>query len=242
LAIKQNPVAIITGASKGIGRTCAIGLAKMGYQVVLAARTESTLLSVADEIRELHMTDTSPFPVVYPLDVTDHGKVKQFIADITVQLGGVDLLVNNAGISSLGTLDVSIEEFKHVFNVNVLAPFSLLREVAPIMIKQGKGHIINIASLAGKIGFPGMGVYAATKFGMVGLSESLYKELTQDGISVTTICPGWVNTDMSEHADASLAAEDMVQTEDIMNTIEWLLSLSPNVRVKEVLLQCSKLL
>jgi short-subunit dehydrogenase len=87
-----------------------------------------------------------------------------------------------------------------------------------------------------------MGVYAATKFGMVGLSESLYKELTQDGISVTTICPGWVNTDMSEQADASLAAEDMVQTGDIMNTIEWLLGLSPNVRVKEVLLQCSKLL
>ena len=113
-------------------------------------------------------------------------------------------------------------------------------KVVPIMKKQGSGHIFNIASRAGKVGFAGKGVYGATKFGLVGLSESLYRELSEAGISVTAICPGWVNTELAQQGGTPLSEEDMIQPEDILKTIQWLLALSPNTRIKDVVIECNK--
>jgi 3-oxoacyl-[acyl-carrier protein] reductase len=238
--MKNYPVAIITGASKGIGKACSIGLSKNGYRTVLVARTESTLKEVAHEIQEHHIQDNEQIPLVYPLDVTNEHKIQQFVHEVMEQFGRIDVLINNAGLTIKGTLNISEIEFEKLFNANLRAPFSFLKAVVPIMKKQQKGHIFNIASRAGKVGFAGNGGYVATKFGLVGLNESLYRELAQEGISVTAICPGWVNTEMAQQAETPLSGADMIQPEDIMKTILWILALSPGTCVKEIVIECHK--
>jgi 3-oxoacyl-[acyl-carrier protein] reductase len=238
--MKAYPVAIITGASKGIGKACAIGLAQKGYRTVLVARTETTLQEVAHEIREQHIRNTEQTPLVYPLDVTDKDKVQRFVQDIVEQLGRIDVLINNAGLTIKGSLNMSVAEFEQLFKANLRAPFSFLKAVVPIMKQQQSGHIFNIASRAGKYGIAGSGGYVATKFGLVGLSESLYRELAQEGISVTAICPGWVNTEMAQYAGTPLSHEDMIQPKDVMKTIQWVLDLSPGACVKEIVIECHK--
>ena len=105
------------------------------------------------------------------------------------------------------------------------------------MKAQKSGHIFNVASRAGKVGFSGGGAYSASKFGLVGLSESLYRELNPLGIKVTALCPGWVNTEMAVDAGTPLESEQMIQPDDLFRTIEWLLQLSPAACVKEVILE-----
>ncbi len=238
--MEPTPVAIITGASQGIGKACAIGLSQAGYRTVLVARTESKLKAVADDIVARNTMDQIQRPLVYSLDVTDYGNVQHFVSDVDRQLGRVDILVNNVGIFTQGTLDVSIDDFEQVMRTNLASAFFLLKEVVPLMKRLGKGHIFNIASRAGKVGFAGAGVYGASKFGFAGLSESLYRELSVDGISVTAICPGWVDTGMAQQGRANLLGEEMIQPEDIAKTIEWILGLAPNTRVKEVVLESAK--
>ncbi len=236
--MEQNPIAIITGASKGIGKACAIGLAQKGYRTVLVARNEFALLAVSKEIKECYIENPSLTPIVYPLDVTNLDGTKQFVEDIFNQVGRVDVLINNAGLGVTGTLDIPVSEFERASNANLLAPFVLLQEVVPIMRSQGKGYIFNIASQLGKTGFAGMGAYGATKFALVGLNESLFRELSQEGISVTAICPGWVNTDMAKEVGTPFSDEEMIQPEDVMKTIDWILELSPSASVKEIILEC----
>ncbi|MDH3466250.1 MAG: SDR family oxidoreductase [Gammaproteobacteria bacterium] len=235
--MEPHPVAIITGASQGIGKACAIGISQAGYRPVLVARTESKLRAVANEIEARLTTGEIQKPIVYPLDVTDYAKVQQFVAEIDNQFGRVDLLVNNAGILRRGTLDVSVSDFEQIIKTNLVSPFVLLKELVPLMKKRGKGHIFNIASRGGKTGFAGEGAYDASKFGIVGLSESLYRELAREGISVTAICPGWVNTEMAQQGGATLSGEEMIQPEDILKTIQWVLELAPNTCVREVVIE-----
>ncbi len=238
--MEPYPVAIITGASQGIGKACAIGLSRAGYRPVLVARTESRLQLVANEIEALNANEVIPKPLIYPLDVSDYAKVREFVREIDTLLGRVDILVNNAGIHSAGTLDVSVSRFEQIIRTNLVSPFCLLKEIVPLMKKQGKGHIFNIASRGGKVGFPGEGAYDASKFGFVGLNEALYRGLVQDGIAVTAICPGWVDTQMAHQGGATLLGEEMIQPEDIMKTIQWILELAPGTRVKEVVLEPAK--
>jgi 3-oxoacyl-[acyl-carrier protein] reductase len=234
------PVAIVTGASKGIGKSCAVGLSRKGYQIVLIARTESKLQEVACEIEEKYTKDKALSPIVYPFDITDENKINAAIQDIKKRLGRIDVLLNNAGVSIKGSVDMSAAKFDQLFKANLRAPFLFLKGVVPIMKEQGNGHIFNIASRSGKHGFKNKGGYAATKFGMVGLAESLYRELAPEGVSVTTICPAWVNTQMARKATAPLLPDEMIQPEDIMRTIEWVLDLSPGACVKEIVLECPK--
>jgi short-subunit dehydrogenase len=106
------------------------------------------------------------------------------------------------------------------------------------MIEGNAGTILNVASRAGIIGFPNFGAYGASKFGMVGLSESLYRELAPRGIKVTALCPSWIDTDMARESGTPLSSEEMIQTEDLMKTVRWLLSLSPAACVREVMIEC----
>ena len=108
------------------------------------------------------------------------------------------------------------------------------------MRKQRAGYIINIASISGKIGYDQYGAYASSKFGLVGLSQSLFHELTKDGIKITAICPSWVATDMAYEAGATYTSPEMIQSSDILSTVEWLLSLSPSASIEEVVIQCSR--
>ena len=230
-------VAVVTGASRGIGACVAEGLAADGYSLALTARSENDLKEVAQGIKK-NLGDIAPQVVTYALDVQDHKAVEAMIASVKSEFGRIDLLFNNAGIDCVGSLEISIEEFDKVLSVNLRGAFSFLQAVVPIMQKQHSGTIINIASKAGKTGYAGWGVYGASKFGLVGLSESLYRELSPQGIKVTAICPGWVDTDMAKIS--GLTSQEMISAEDILKAVRWLLSLSPAAVVKELIVECAQ--
>ena len=233
---KNTKVAIVTGASRGIGASVAETLAADGYITALVARSQDKLKQLANQITS-KLAKANP-AVTYPLDVQDHKAVQTMVSDVHSKFGRIDLLFNNAGIDMFGTSDVSIEDFDKTLAINLRGAFSFLQAVVPIMKAQRNGTIINVASRAGKTGFANFGVYGASKFGLVGLNESLYRELSHLGIKVTALCPSWVDTDMAKHS--GLSKEEMISTSDIVSTVRWLLSLSPAASVKDLTIECSK--
>ncbi|MGD0338379.1 MAG: SDR family oxidoreductase [Bacteroidota bacterium] len=236
----KNKVAIITGASRGIGREVAIGLARDGYSVVLVARSKGDLKKVLDKINTEPVNGASAMHMMYAVDVADAQCIKKVVRDSIKKYGRIDVLINNAGAYFRGTSSVTIKELDYMLRVNLIAPFAFMREVIPIMKDQKDGYIINIASRAGKIGFSDEGAYAASKFGLVGLNESVYRELSTYGIRVTAICPGWTNTEMAQKGESPIAASEMIQPSDILKTIRWLLSVSPSVRIRELVMECKE--
>ena len=228
----STKVAIVTGASKGIGKTIAIGFGKMKLQTILIGRNSEDLKNVADDISKEGGTQ----PVLFSVDITDSKKVKETVAEVAEKFGRIDILVNNAGIHFGGSLDLPEQDFKTMLETNLVAQLVFAKEVVPVMRKQQSGYIFNVSSRSGKVGFSGSGGYSASKFGLLGLSESLYRELTPQGIKVTALCPAWVNTQMARQAGTPLDAEEMIQPEDLFETIRWLLNLSPGACVKEVVI------
>ena len=225
-------VAIITGASKGIGKAIAVGFGKMKYQTVLIGRNQEDLKKVSDEISN----SGGLLPSRISVDITDSKKVKETVNEVIKQYGRIDILVNNAGIHFGGSLDLPEEDFKSMLETNLVAQLVFAQEVVPAMKKQQSGYIFNISSRSGKVGFAGSGGYSASKFGLLGLNESLYRELTPQGIKVTALCPAWVNTRMAREAGTPLEAEEMIQPDDLFQTIRWLLNLSDGACVKEVVI------
>ena len=234
--MSDYPVAIVTGAGRGIGRALAIALAHDGYRTVLIARSREQLQAVAREVTELGKGAAEP--LVYNLDLANQETVHNAAQLIVERLGRVDVLVNNAGQWAGGALEVSAAQFQRLIAVNVTGALTLVQAVVPAMKRQGYGHIFNVASRAGKVGFPQEGAYCASKFALVGLGESLFKELSPLGVKVTSLCPAWVDTDMAQQAGTPLPSEEMIQPEDLARTVRWLLSLSPAACVREVLIEC----
>jgi short-subunit dehydrogenase len=234
----MKKVAIVTGASRGIGACVAAGLAEDGYAVMLTARSKQSLEEVAARIRgnATKASDSPPDILTFALDVQDHEAVENMVSSVVSSNGRIDLLFNNAGLGKQGSVDLSHEEFDHLLSVNLKGSFNFLKAVVPTMKKQGEGTIINVASRAGKIGFVNSGAYGASKFGLVGLSESLYRELCPLGIKVTTLCPSWVDTEMTK--DAPVPHEEMLVPDDLLKTVRWLLSLSPAAVVKDLIIEC----
>lgn len=229
---ENNKVALITGASKGIGKAIAYGMAEMGYQLILTSRNITDLEKVANKITAKGGLN----PDVHAIDITVQSDVKKMISQVLNHYKRIDVLVNNAGIHFGGSIELPLQDFKLMLDTNLTAQLMLLQLVVPIMKKQESGYIFNIASRSGKIGFADSGGYCATKFGLVGLSESLYRELTPLGIKVTALCPAWVNTTMAKKAGTTLESEEMIQPHDLYETIKWLLTLSPGASVKEVVI------
>jgi NADP-dependent 3-hydroxy acid dehydrogenase YdfG len=237
--MKENKgLALITGASRGIGATIAKGLANDGYRVVLITRNMQNLDKVHDEI--IKSGGNTFEPVVLPLDITDYAKLDDEIKSIHQAYGLIDILVNAAALFMGGSLNEPVDNFKKILETNVVAQYAVLKTVTEIMKNQGSGYIFNIASRAAKYGFPGGGIYGSTKFAFAGLSESLYRELAPFGIRVTTLCPGWVNTEMAQTARTPLKDEEMIQPGDLLNTIRYLLNLSENVCIKEIVIEMKK--
>ena len=227
--MNENKTAVVTGAGKGIGKAIATGLAQLGYQTILVGRNKQNLEQVAHEIGNSAK--------VWQLDITDKSAVKEAVAKIVSENGSIDILVNNAGIHFNGSVDIEQDEFERILEANLTAQYVVLKEVVPVMKAQKSGYIFNVASRSWKVGFSGGGAYSASKFGMVGLSESLYRELNPLGIKVTALCPGWVNTEMAFDAGTPLESDQMIQPSDLFKAIEWLLQLSPGACVKEVILE-----
>lgn len=237
--MEKKGLAIITGASQGIGAVIAKGLAHDGYQVVLIARNKQNLEKVYDEIQQSSKQENHS-PILLPMDITDTVRVDAEIRKINVDFGKIDILVNAAAMFMDGSLSEPIEEYRRIMEVNVIAQYGILKTVTDIMKKQASGYIFNIVSRAAKYGFPNGGIYGSTKFAFLGLAESLYRELAPLGTRMTSLCPGWVNTDMAKQAGTPFMDDEMVQPYDILNTIRYLLNLSPNVCIKDIVFEMKK--
>jgi NADP-dependent 3-hydroxy acid dehydrogenase YdfG len=187
---------LVTGASSGIGRATAIEFARRGQHVFAAARREEVLADLAASEQNIH-------PV--SLDVTDSDSVRQAWAKIEADTGGagVDVLVNNAGFALPGPIELLAgEDVQRQFGTNVFGLLNLTRAVLPSMRARGSGRIINVSSLVGRVTFPGMGVYGATKYAVEALSDALRLEVAQFGIRVVLIEPGFVATNIGAAQDA----------------------------------------
>lgn len=188
-------VAIVTGASRGIGKAIAELFAKDGMSVVINSRNESEIRRSAVEIEK--NTRVAVIPI--QADVRNHSEVERLVQLTLNQFGRIDVLVNNAGVAVVKSLvDTTDHEFDRVIDTNLKGVFYCCKAVLPHMIAQKSGHIINISSGAGKTGFADLSVYCASKFGVIGLTESLAEEVSHYGISVIAICPGEVATQMQK--------------------------------------------
>jgi len=186
----QSKVALVTGASKGIGFAIARSFAEEGCGVMLCARTEQSLRDVAKTLQSLG----SPIDFL-AADVSVPADVDRLVESTLKQFGRIDILVNNAGIGIFKGVDqIADEEWNQTLAINLTGPFYLMRACLPLMKKQRSGHIINISSLAGQNPFAGGSAYCASKFGLNGLTECVMLEARSHNIKVTLVCPGSVNT------------------------------------------------
>jgi NAD(P)-dependent dehydrogenase (short-subunit alcohol dehydrogenase family) len=184
-------VALITGASRGIGRATALRLAQAGAAIVLAARTEPELLAVAETVRA-----SGAGALVIPTDVTNDQQLEALVNRTLTHFGRIDILVNNAGGGPPRTplVKARVADWDWTLRVNLWAPMVLTKLILPAMIERRSGTIVNMCSLAGLTGKAGEAAYAAAKFGVRGFSQSLFEEVREYGIKVSTICPGYVDT------------------------------------------------
>jgi len=206
-------VALVTGGSRGIGRAIAIKLAELGAAVAICGRDAETLRTTTDELQAL--TEKSFWQTA---DVTRAGDVEKLVSDTEEQLGPIGILVNNAGIGLFGPAhEKNEEEWDRVLNTNAKSVFLVSRAVAPAMIREGYGDIINISSLAGRNTFAGGGLYCASKWAVQGLSGSMAEDLRDYGIRVTVICPGSVATQFSGRGTKD--AGKALQPEDVAHAV-----------------------
>lgn len=225
-------VAVVTGAGRGIGAAIASRLAKLGAVAVLCGRRKEHLESTAKTILE-----TGAKAHVSVCDVTDSHSVEAVSREVEQKFGRLDILVNNAGVGGFGgpLHQMAPESWDQILNTNLRGVFYCVRSFAPMMIRARSGHIINISSLAGKNPLPNGAAYAASKWGLNGLSYSIAEEMRVHNIRVSVVCPGSVNTELSPHTGKD--ATKMLQPEDVAHTVAMLVTQSPQSFVSEVLIR-----
>jgi len=225
-------VAVITGAGRGIGAAIAHELSSLGATSVLCGRTPAALQSTAQAIAR-----AGGKAEAIPCDVTSLASVEAAAERVEASLGCLDILVNNAGIGGFGgpLHQLPPDAWDQILNTNLRGVYYTTRAFAPLMIQARSGHIINISSLAGKNALPNGAAYAASKWGLNGLSYSLAEELRGHNIRVAVICPGSTNTDLSPHAGKD--PTKMLQPEDVAHAVAMLVTQAPQSFVSEILLR-----
>jgi 3-hydroxybutyrate dehydrogenase len=217
-------VALITGGGRGIGRAIALAFADEGARIALLARTAEQVARVAEEVEREFQVET----MHAPCDVSDRESVERGFESVRERFGLVDILVNNAGIAESAPLVKTSDELwqRHI-NINLTGTFYCTRAALPMMIERGWGRVINIASIAGKVGSPYITAYTASKHGVIGLTRALALEVATRGITVNAICPGYVETEMVESAVSNIVTKTS-KTED--EARDMLKQLSPQNR------------
>lgn len=226
----KNKNALITGAGKGIGKAIALALAEEGTNVILLARTTTDLEQTAAQAQAFGVKT-----LMLTADIADINSVNQAVEKAIAEFKTIDILINNAGVGKFGKfLDLTPEEFENIIKVNLFGIYYATRAVLPGMIEQQSGDIINISSTAGLRGAALTSAYSASKFAVLGLTESLMQEVRKHNIRVTALTPSTVATDMA--LDLNLTdgnPEKVMQAEDVAELIIAQLKLNKRVFIKE---------
>jgi short-subunit dehydrogenase len=227
-----KPIAIITGASKGIGKAIAASFAGAGYEVLICSRDNNNLKEAVDDIKKLYPGASVK---IMEADFSDMNCVKAF-GEWCLHQGTPDVLVNNAGIYLPGNLSDEKEgNMESTMNINFFSAYHLTRQLLPAMRSAGKGHIFNMSSIAGLSAYEGGGSYSVSKFALTGFSQNLRHELKTTAIKVTTIFPGAVMTDSWKGFDNS--TQRIMEAEDIATMVLAASKLSPQATVEEIIIR-----
>lgn len=222
--MSENKVALVTGASRGIGKACAIELAKAGYDVAISyAGNDEAANNTIEELKSLNVNAKA-----YKFNVADKDACAKAVEEVLADFSKIDVLVNNAGIARDGLfMRMSAENWDAVINTNLSSAFYMTSPIIRTMIKQRSGCIINMSSIVGQYGNAGQANYSAAKAGLIGFTKSLAKELGSRNIRVNAIAPGFIQTDMTKDLDTEKMVEHIPlkrlgQPEDIAKTVKFL--------------------
>lgn len=214
--------ALVTGAGRGIGKAVALSLARAGCRVVLAARSEVQLEEVRKEIEQ-----DGGVGAIVKTDLTRDEDIENLVAASREPYGAIDFLINNAGWGKRApVIGMKVEDLDRTLRVNLRAPILLAKALLPAMIEKGEGAVVNIGSVSGKSGEANGAAYSASKFGLIGFTQSLYEEVREHGIKVSVILPGFVDTPMIppvKHLDRS----KMIQAQDVAQSVLYVLTTPP---------------
>src|SRR5215470_6675121 len=228
----NGQIAVVTGAGRGIGAAIAAQLASLGATVVLCGRTLKTLQATASRISQNGGNSDA-----IACDVSDLKSVQALAAAVEQKYRRIDVLVNNAGVGGFAAPlhEMTPETWEKILNTNLRGVFYCIRSFAPLMIRGGSGHIVNISSLAGKNPLPNGAAYAASKWGLNGLSYSVAEELRSYSIRVSVVCPGSVDTELSPHTGKD--SKKMLKPDDVAHIVAMLVTQAPQSFASEVLLR-----
>jgi len=226
----DGKVAIVTGASRGIGRAIALALGREGAALVLAARSRERLAEAAELVRK---AGGRAEPVV--TELTDEGSIRHLVKVTKDKFGRLDILVNNAGTTHSARLeDTRTEDLDRCWAVNARAPFLLCREALPLLRKAEVGYIVNISSVVGVKGYPLQSAYTASKHALRGMSIALAEELRGTNVRVHVICPGAVDTGMVQNVRPDIRQEDLIQPDEIAELVLYLVTHRGNAVLDEL--------
>jgi NAD(P)-dependent dehydrogenase (short-subunit alcohol dehydrogenase family) len=233
MAPLDSQIAVVTGAARGVGAAISLRLASVGAHVLLVARDTKRLNEVRDQIQ-----NNQGHATILPCDLTDSSAIARLGEQIARDHKRCDILVNNAGISSDSKPlhEVRPEEWDRLFATNLRAPYLMIRALAPLMIAARSGHIINISSLAGRNPLPNLAPYAASKWGLNGLTYSVAEELRPHNIRVSVIAPGSINTRFGDGGSGKDPSKKL-QPDDVASVVASIVTQPPQSFISEVLLR-----
>lgn len=236
----SKPIAVVTGAGKGVGRAVTLAFLEKGIHVIGVTRSKEDLDDIMKETETIRTNQETTFhPVVG--DVSEPSTVMEVLEELKPYENRVDILINNAGVGIYKSFeDLTTEDYDTMMDSNMKSTFLFTKSIAPLMKERKYGHIVNVSSVAGKKGLPGESIYCASKFAQVGFAQALDYEMREHGVKVSSICPGGIRTNFAigtgrSHEDPEM--EDFLEAEDVVKAILFVIDQSPKSRVIELFLR-----